>query len=114
MWLGNFRQSCAYDLARSHDVKHLFTGCQEVIGNDPAMTPPPNRLCAHHGAMTHAAELTQSGQPRLKVGAHRVISVVVKALIFPEAIDTGCDSLGARTQATEFSNMLICDLKIGQ
>src|SRR5665213_2898493 len=114
MWPSRFGQGCLYDLARSKDVKHLFATCQQVIGNDPAMTPPPYRLRTHNGAVTHAAELTQPGQARLKAGAHRVVGVVVKALIFPEAVDAGCNIPGARPEATKFSDMLIGDLRTGQ
>src|SRR5665213_3009273 len=114
MWPSRFGQGCLYDLARSKDVKDLFTSCQQVIGNDPAMTPPPNCLRTHHDAVTHAAELTQPGQARLKAGAHRVVGVVVKALIFPEAVDAWCYVSGARSETTKFSNMLIGDLSPGQ
>jgi hypothetical protein len=78
------------------------------------LTPPPYCLRTHHDAATHTAELTQPAQARLKAGTHRVISVVVKALIFPEAIDGGCNIPRARPEATEFSDILISDLRTGQ
>lgn len=114
MWPGNLRQTRRHDLAGPKYVKDLLAGNKQVVGNNPAMTPPPNRLCTHHGTAPDTAELTQPGQARLEAGAHRVIRVVVKALIFPEAIDAGRNIMRAWPKAAELGHMLVDDLKFQQ
>lgn len=37
------------DVIDAEDVVHLIVVGEEMIGDDPPMAPPPDRLRAHHG-----------------------------------------------------------------
>lgn len=95
-------------------MKHLLATNEQIVRDDPTMAPPPHRLRAHHGAALHAAEIAEPGEAGAKSAAQRIVGVVVKTLILPEGIDLRRNILCACAEASEFGDMLICDLKCRQ
>lgn len=66
---------------------------QQVVGNDPAVTPPPHGLRAHDcGGVfgRHRLQLTQCGGELFGEG---VIGIIVKAAILPLGVDLEVDVL---------------------
>ena len=58
----------------------------QVVCDDTAVTPPPDRLGAHDGApmlLTQRAKARETGMKRL---GQAVVGIVVKALILPKRI----------------------------
>jgi len=51
-----------FQTAASHDVQDRRAASEQVIGDEPAMAPPPDRLGAHDGAALTAACLDQAFQ----------------------------------------------------
>jgi hypothetical protein len=78
------------------------------------VAPPPHCLRAHHGATPDCAQFAQPGEARTKTAAHRIVGVVVKALVLPEGVDLGRNILRARATTAKLRDMLICDLKTRQ
>lgn len=95
-------------------MKDAFAGDEQVVGNDPTVTPPPHGLSTHHGAALDGAQFPQSGEAELEAGAHCVICIVVKALIFPKAVDPGRNILRSPPEAAELGDMFIANFKIRQ
>lgn len=95
-------------------MKDAFAGDEQVVGNDPTVTPPPHGLSTHHSAALDAAQFPQPGEAELEAGAHRVICIIVKALIFPEGIDAGRNILRSPPEAAELGDMFIANFKIRQ
>ncbi len=93
-------------------MKYLFAGDEQIVRDDPAVTPPPHCLRAHYGTAPDAPQFVQSGEAGTETVAQRIVGIVVKALVLPEGIDVGRNVLRARAAPAEFRDMLICDLKI--
>jgi len=74
-------------------------GDEQVVRDDPAVAPPPHCLRAHYGAAPDAAQFAQPGEAGTKTGAHRIVGVVVKALVLPEGVDVGRNILRTRAEA---------------
>jgi len=70
------------DMACAKNVEHRLAGAIKVIRDDAPMAPPPHGFCAHDGAAPRASEVPQCRQPAAKAFAHRVVRVVVEALVF--------------------------------
>jgi hypothetical protein len=45
---GASREQCPIN-AIVENVKDALSGANEIIGDDPPMTAPPNRFCTHDG-----------------------------------------------------------------
>ena len=58
-----------------------MTGQQQMVGDDAAMTSPPDRLGAHQGQTVIAAEAHQIIKRAGERLAERVVSVVVEACL---------------------------------
>jgi hypothetical protein len=83
---GSGRYEGSRDVIWPENVKDSLAGGDPIIWNDPPVTPPPLRLCAHDGAPLGMTEFTQFLQRGVKVLAHRVVGVIVKTLVLPERI----------------------------
>jgi hypothetical protein len=78
------------------------------------MASPPQRLGAHNGAALVAAVVDQPVESGTEVAAHRIVGVIVEALIPPERIDVRWHIAAPTTQATERRNVLVSDLESRQ
>ena len=108
---GSLRQARWDDGVPPENMKHPRVGNQQVARDDPAMAPPPHRLRTRHSAASNAAQFAKPGEAGAKTSAHRIVGVVVKALVLPESVDIGRDVQRARASTAELRDLLICDLK---
>jgi hypothetical protein len=88
-------------MASTNDVEHCLTRGNQVIGYNSPVAPPPHGFCAHHGATLALPEFLQPRQSAVKAFAHRVVRVVVKALILPERVDVPRHVARAATQPAQ-------------
>lgn len=95
-------------------MPHFMAVEQQPIGNDPAMTSPPDGLCAHYRQGLPLGERDKLCKSGLEVGAERVISVVVKAAHSPESVQAFIDIRLFRATSPECSQVPIADLVLGQ
>jgi hypothetical protein len=99
------------DLTWSKNVKDRLAGIQQIVGDDAAMTTPPQRL----GAQDSAALVGADGAELLKASVKRfrqsVISKIMKAGIAPESVDVGRDIMCFGSQPAERGEMPIVDMK---
>jgi hypothetical protein len=72
------------DLARPKDVEHLRAVRNQVIGDDAAVTAPPDRLGADDGAYLGPTEAAQFRHPVPEAWRCRVVGVVPEARVLPE------------------------------
>src|SRR5262249_10921566 len=69
------------------NVHDGVTSRDEIVRNNAAMTSPPRCFRAHDGASLCMSCLTELAQSRPELVAHRVVGIVMKAFVVPEAID---------------------------
>src|ERR1041385_2192975 len=74
------------DVISSQNVKHDFVRGDQIVCDDPAMTPPPHGLGAHHYTCRCMSQLAQPCYTESKFVACGVICIIMKALILPEGI----------------------------
>src|SRR5215468_12062677 len=74
-------------MAWANDVEYGLAGGDQVICDDSPVAPPPYGFCTHNGAAPRASEFPQCRQPAAKAFAHRVVRVIVEALVLPEGVD---------------------------
>jgi hypothetical protein len=90
---------------------HYSLACsKEVIGNDPAVAPPPNHFGAHDHTSLLTASFPEPGQAGSEGGCQG-IRIVPKAAYAPIVIGRGLSAprLSSET-TTEFGDMLVVDL----
>ena|SRR4029079_941800 len=92
-------------------MKHDFAFRDEVVGDDPSMTAPPHRLCAHDGTTLAAAKLYQMGKTIMERLAHGVISVVVKTVVCPKCIDLRRYISLTFSQSAKLRQMTVLDIE---
>src|SRR5690349_6873044 len=95
------RHAGGLDTVLRQDVEDAFARREQIVGDDATMAAPPHRLGAHDRApplVPERAELRQAGAKRL---AHRVVGVVVEALILPAGIHLRRYAAAAAAQAAE-------------
>lgn len=95
------------------NVDYCFAGSNEVVGNDAAMTSPPNRFSAHDGALSRMSDLAKPSQTSLKFVAHGVVSIIVEALVLPEAVDRRRNG-AVVAQASQLRNVRIVKFERAQ
>lgn len=71
---------------QSQDVEDRFPSGDQIIGDNSPMTTPPYSLRAHDCRWGAMAEITQPRKTFPKSLAHRVVGIIVEALILPECI----------------------------
>src|SRR5690242_6492200 len=91
-----------------------MSGGEQVIGDDPPMAAPPHGFGAHDRAPLASSERQQSLHPLAKAVGQRVVGVVVKALVAPQAVDLGRDLVTPAAQAAELADELVPDLELRQ
>ena len=92
-----------------HDVEHVFAGGEKIIRDDAAMATPPHGFRAHDRAAHLAAERDEIAQRAVELRPHRVIGVVVEALVVPEAVHLGRDVLAAPAPPAECFHVLVAE-----
>ena len=95
--------------ARGHDVPHRLVGRDQPVGHDAAVTAPPERLRAHDGDALLLTFFAQLGQPFTVRRMQRVIGIVVKALVVPEAVDLWRHVAAASTAPAQCGQVLVVD-----
>src|SRR5690349_439425 len=64
------------DLTGPENVKDGLAGGDQVVGDDPPVTPPPQSFRTHDRAALGVAQFAQLVEPNVKVLAHGVVGVV--------------------------------------
>lgn len=68
--------------------------------HDPPMAAPPQRFRAHDRAMPQPAQVAEPRKAGVEGRAHRIVGVIVEALVLPERINAQCHvALPAATPA---------------
>jgi hypothetical protein len=111
---GSLRQARWRDGVPPENMKHPRVGNEQIVRDDPAMAPPPHCLRTHDSAASDVAQSAQLREAGAKTSAHRIVGVVVKALVLPESVGIGRDIQRAGASAAELRDMLICDPKSRQ
>src|SRR5258708_7210812 len=88
------------DMAWAKNVEHRLAGGDQVIRDDAPVASPPHGFCAHDGAAPRVSEVPQCRQPAAKAFAHRVVRVIVEALVLPEGVDIRRHIARAAAQAS--------------
>ena len=61
-------------------MRHGYACGQEIVGDDPAMAPPPQHLGAHDSAAPHVPQLTKFGQALPEAGRPGVVREIAERL----------------------------------
>src|ERR1700730_3087046 len=112
--LGCRRQTRRRDVVFSEDVEDRLAFADQVVGDDAAMTSPPDSLRAHDGALPPSAQLAQPVEAGAEGLTHGVVRVVVKALVRPERVHGRWDLGLPSPETSESGDMRIVDLGGGQ
>lgn len=86
----------------------------QMIGNDAAMATPPDGLGTHDGAALAFTAFDQVLQAFAKCVSTGVVGVIVKAVIFPKAIELPGQLLGLRPQTAQGRDVLVRNAAGGQ
>jgi len=69
----------------SNDMENGLAACDQVINNDAAVTPPPNRFGTHDHGAPFAPFFKKMRETYVKLCGKRVIGIVMEALVRPKA-----------------------------
>ena len=92
------------------NVLHLLTRGEKVVGDDPAVTAPPDRFRAHDHALMLATSLPELDKTGGEGGCQGVVRIVPKAPHSPIGIGRGFGAARLSPQAAELGDMLVADL----
>src|SRR5690349_9847293 len=95
------------DMAGPEDVEHALAGREQVVRDDAAVAAPPDGLRAHDGAALCMPDLEQAGEAMAEALAQRVVGVIMKARVLPEAVQLGRHIALAAAQAAELRDVLV-------
>jgi len=98
----------------SVDVEGYIAGGDQVVGDDPPVTPPPQSFRTHDRAALGVAQFAQLVEPNVKVLAHGVVGVVVKALVLPERVRGRRYVRLPSPQAAKSGHVHVSDIESGQ
>src|SRR3546814_13587280 len=87
---------------------------KQIVGDDPAVTSPPDSFRAHDCAAAADGEFEQTIQTRPKLGRQGIVSVIVEAPIGPKAVNIGGDGFRCFSQSAQFRKSLVADLTGGE
>jgi hypothetical protein len=88
------RHPSGLDAVLTHQVEYFAARAQQIIGDDPPVTPPPYCLGAHDCDAPFTGQRLKLGKPRAEVRRQRVIRIIVEAPVAPEPFTPGgtaCD-----------------------
>src|SRR6478735_9233420 len=88
-------------------MKHLLTGGEQVVGDDPPVAPPPHRFGAHYGAALGCAQPAQMIKRATEALAHGIVGIVVKTLVRPKRVHLRRYLAHATAQPPERGHVLI-------
>jgi hypothetical protein len=88
---GAWREQRPVDVIGAQDVEDALSGANEIVGDDPSVTTPPNRFCAHNSNALLMPQVTERGQTVVELLGQGVVGVVPKARVFPEQVGRGLD-----------------------
>ena len=90
---------------------HYLLACdKEVIGDDPAVAPPPNRFGANDYTSLLTASFPELGQAGSEGGCQGVVRIVPKAAYAPISIGRRLSAPRLSSETTELGDMLVADL----
>jgi hypothetical protein len=92
-WLANspWGEQRPIDAIGAKDVKNALAGANEIIGDDPPMTAPPNRFRAHNDRALLVPQVAKRSQTVVEPFGQRIVGVIAKARVFPEQVRRGLD-----------------------
>ena len=102
------------DMPGTENVEHHVSRSDQIVGDDSAVTSPPQSLSAHDGTTVFVAELAQFRKTRTKGRRHRVIGKVMKAIMTPKPIDLWRNTACFSAPAAEGAQVPIHDVELGQ
>lgn len=94
----------------SQDMEDVIAGGEKIVGDDPSMAAPPDRLSAHDGAPALGSKISQPGEPLGERIGQGVVRIVPKTPHLPKSIHRGILGMLFSSKAAEFGEMLIPDL----
>lgn len=74
------------DIIRAENMKNRLALREQIVGDDAAMATPPNRFRTHISETMPSPEIDEFRQSFAEILTHRVIGIVAKAGVRPEAI----------------------------
>ena len=84
-----FRLPDRHDTVFAHQMEYCPSALQQIIGNDAAVTAPPDGFGTHDRAAAVAGEILQPRKAAGKFVGQGVVGIIVKALIGPESVHVG-------------------------
>src|SRR5579883_1218579 len=95
----------------SHDMENRLPSCDQIVGNDTAMAAPPDGLGTHDRAAPFASFVKQVIQARPELPRQRIIGVVAKAVVGPEAVDARGRVSHLSAKAAERGHVFIANVE---
>jgi hypothetical protein len=95
-------------------VKHGLAARDQVVGDKPPMASPPDSLRTHDRAAPPMALFDEAAEPRMELVGQRVVGVIVKTPVGPEAVELVGQRLPLSAQASEGGDMFVGDLVCSQ
>src|SRR3546814_13222390 len=86
---------------------------QQVVGDDPSMTAPPDGLRAHQGQAAVTAEFHQPAERFAKLVGERVVRVVVEAPHPPDGVQALIAASVSRAASAERMHVPMADWMTG-
>src|SRR5215472_7936044 len=90
-------------------MEYGLAGGEQIIGNDPTMAAPPQRLCTHDRAALPAPGRGQEREAVAEGLTHGIVGIIMKAVVVPKCIDARRHVVRTSAQAAEHRDMLIVD-----
>ena len=91
-------------------MEYGLTRREQIVCNDTAVAPPPDRLGAHDGASLLLTERAKARETGMKGFGQAVVGIIMKALILPKRIYPWRDFVLLSAQASQRGDALISDL----
>ena len=68
-------------------MENAFARANEIIGDDPPVTAPPNRFRTHDDRALLVPQVAERDQTVVELLGQCVVGVVPKARVFPEQVE---------------------------
>ena len=91
-------------------MQYGLTRREQIVCNDAAMAPPPDRLGAHDGASFLLTERAKARETGMKGFGEAVVGIIMEALILPKRVYPWRDFALFSAQASQRGDALISDL----
>lgn len=100
------------DMPGRHQMIDGVTVQKQIVSDDSAMTPPPNRFRAHQGKSLVLTKTNELIERRAKLIAQGIVGVVVEALNPPHRIELFINAGLFRPSTAQRGTMPISDLNL--